>query len=162
MKWKKWLDNWDMASLKISTPFLDLEFKPQHEDKQAAWEMYIELLTRITTQALPESDGDEKSALDSIYSLFPTTREIIRRNGRSCIEFTKIAIVILNQLVRPFTAKWHKVSISGGFEDAAQCAAFRDELAVLQNKLQTYTAMLAQMAGVEDLSQLEENGASHE
>ncbi len=158
MKWKKWLDNWDMASLKISAPFLEMEFAPRDKDKQAAWEMYIELLTRITTQALPEKDGGEQSALASIYSLFPTTREIIRRNGRPCVEFTKIAIVILNQLVRPFTAKWHKVSISGGFDEAAQCATFRKELEILQNKLQNYSAMLAQMAGVEDLTRLEKEG----
>ncbi|MCZ6873098.1 MAG: hypothetical protein O7G88_06155 [bacterium] len=156
MKWKKWLENWDMTSLKINAFFLEMEFKPQDEDKQAAWEMYIELLTRITTQPLPEGHGDEQTALDSIYSLFPTSREIIRRNGRHCFEFTKIAIVILNQLVRPFTAKWHKQSVAGCFDDPEQCKVFRHELAALQAKLQTYTAMLAEMASVEDLTQLEE------
>jgi len=50
MKWKKWLENWDMTSLKISLPFMEMEWNPQDEDKTAAWEMYIELLTRITTQ----------------------------------------------------------------------------------------------------------------
>lgn len=29
MKWKKWLENWDMTSLKITTPFLEAEFQPQ-------------------------------------------------------------------------------------------------------------------------------------
>lgn len=64
MKWKKWLENWDMTSLKIKTPFLEMDWNPQEKDKDAAWEMYIELLTRITTQSLEY--GDEKSALDSI------------------------------------------------------------------------------------------------
>ena len=108
MKWKKWLENWDMTSLKIKTPFLEMDWNPQEKDKDAAWEMYIELLTRITTQSLEY--GDENSALDSIYSLFPLTREIIKRHGRDCDEFTKIAIVILNQKIRPFTEKWHSES----------------------------------------------------
>ena len=116
MKWRKWLENWDMSSLKIKAPFLEMEWNPQDEDKSAAWELYIELLTRITTQPLDDLHGDEKTALDSVYSLFAITRKVIKENGRGCIEFTKIAIVILNQVVRPFTAKWHKLSIEGEFE----------------------------------------------
>ena len=54
MKWGKWLENWDMTSLKIKIPFLDMEWKPQDEDKSAAWDLYIELLTRITIQPLAE------------------------------------------------------------------------------------------------------------
>ena len=155
MKWKQWLDKWNMTGLKISLSFLEMEFSPQDEDKQAAWEMYIELLTRITTQPLAIRDGDEQTALDSIYSLFDTTREIIRRNGRNCIEFTKIAIIILNQIIRPFTAKWHKRSLEKCFDNSIKCAEFRCELLALQEKLQVYTAMLAEMANVEDLTTLE-------
>jgi len=156
MKWKKWLENWDMTSLKIKTPFLDMEWNPQEADKNAAWDMYIELLTRITTQPLADKHGDEKTALDSIYSLFPITRQIIKDNGRDCIEFTKIAIIILNQKIRPFTAKWHKLSLNGAFEDEGQCKVFRQELKDLQYTLSIYSAMLADIADVEDLTKLEE------
>ena len=156
MKWKKWLENWDMTSLKIKTPFLEMEWNPQEADKNAAWDMYIELLTRITTQPLADEHGDEKTALDSIYSLFPITREIIKNNGRDCIEFTKIAVIILNQKIRPFTAKWHKLSLEGAFENEKQCKIFREELKELQKVLSIYTAMLADMADVEDLTNLEE------
>ena len=107
MKWKKWLENWDMTSLKINLKFLEMEWKPQEADKNAAWELYIEMLTRIATQKLPKEHGDEVRALESVHSLFPLTRETIKRHGRECEEFTKIAIVVLNQIVRPFTAKWH-------------------------------------------------------
>lgn len=155
MKWGKWLENWDMTSLKIKAPFLEMEWKPQDEDRNAAWDLYIELLTRIATQPLDPAHGEEKTALDSIYSLFPTTRQIIRSNGRHCIEFTKIAVVVLNQVVRPFTAKWHRLSVAGAFSDQAKCDEFRYELGQLQNKLKTYTRMLADMAAVEDLTELE-------
>jgi hypothetical protein len=155
MKWKKWLENWDMTSLKIKTPFLDMEFKPQEADKNAAWDLYIELLTRITTQPLAQNHGDEQTALNSIFALFKITRDTLKIHGRECEEFSKIAIVVLNQIIRPFTAKWHKLSLLGAFEDEKFCSDFRDELKKLQIMLCIYTQMLADMAGVEDLTKLE-------
>ncbi len=62
---------------------------------------------------------------------------------------------MLNQIVRPFTAKWHRLSLQGAFDDAARCAEFRAELEVLQTKLLEYTRMLGDLAGVEDLTKLE-------
>ncbi len=135
MKWRDWLANWGMSSLRISTPFLDMEFQPQDEDRKAAWELYIELLTRVATQPLAQEHGDEKTALDSVYALFPTSRETIKRYGPRSREFTKIAIVVLNQVVRPFTARWHRLSLQGAFNDPGQCTAFRHELAALQERL---------------------------
>ena len=155
MKWSKWLENWDMTSLKVSAPFLEMEWQPAEADKNAAWELYIELLTRITTQPIPKKHGDEKTALDSIYSIFGITRSIIKNHGRDCVEFTKIAVIVLNQIVRPFTAEWHKLSLEGAFEKQEERERFRDELSSLQTTLGIYTRMLADMAGVEDLTHLE-------
>ena len=156
MKWGKWLEQWDMTSLKVKTPFLDMEWKPQDEDKAAAWELYVELLTRITTQALESSHGDEQTALTSIYSIFPTTRDVMKRNGRHCVEFTKIAVLVLNQKIRPFTAKWHRLASQDAFSDEDKCQEFREELKDLQDVLKVYTQMLADMADVEDLTELEQ------
>lgn len=157
MKWGKWLENWDMTSLKIKASFLEMEWKPQDADKAAAWELYIELLTRIATQPLDEKDGDEKTALDSVFSLFAITRQVLKSNSRNCTEFTKIAVVVLNQVIRPFTAKWHRLSLQGAFADKNIQRDFRTDLAQLQTVLKKYTKMLADMAGVEDLTTLEEN-----
>lgn len=156
MKWKEWLEQWSMTSLKIKTPFLEADWKPKDKDKDAAWELYIELLTRIATQPLPKEHGDEETALESVYKLFGLTREIIKRHGRECIEFTKIAIVVLNQKVRPFTAKWHKIMLEDGFSKNEVRIQFREELKELQKVLKTYTKMLSDMAGVEDLTELED------
>lgn len=155
MKWRDWLEQWGMKNLKINLHFLQMEWQPNDPDRHAAWDLYIELLTRITAQALPAEHGDEATALKSVSSLFPTTREILRRHGSGCNEFAKIAIVVLNQIVRPFTTKWHRLSGQGAFGDPGQCAVFRQELEVLQGKLRTYTGMLSQMAAVEDLTNLE-------
>jgi len=156
MKWRKWLDNWEMTSLRISAPFLAMEWNPAESDREAAWDLYIELLTRVATQSLADEDGDEQTALDSVYALFSLTREIIKRHGRNCFEFTKLAVVVLNQVVRPFTSRWHRVSLQNGFGKSDTCRQFRTELAELQLILHKYSQMLADMAGVEDLAQLEE------
>ncbi len=156
MKWSEWLENWSMTSLKVKAPFLEMDWEPKDEDKDAAWELYIELLTRITTQQLPPEHGDEATALESVHKLFGLTREIIKRRGRLCIEFTKIAVLILNQKIRPFTAKWHKLMLAKAFDDMEQCKVFREELSALQETLRLYTRMLSDMAGVEDLTQLED------
>ena len=155
MNFSNLLEKWGMASLKITPPFLQMEWTPKAADKNAAWALYIELLTRITTQPLPIEHGDEKTALDSVYSLFATTREVIREYGPECINFTKIAIVVLNQVIRPFTAKWHRKSLAGDFEDETERTVFRDELAALQEELRKYSQMLADIADVEDLTDLE-------
>jgi hypothetical protein len=156
MIWQDWLQKWKISSLKLNAGFMEVEINPAQSDRDAAWELYIELLTRVTTQKLQPEDGDEKTALDSIYSLFAITRSTIKHYGRDCFEFTKLAIVVLNQVIRPFTAKWHRISNDGGFDDEATCLQFREELTRLQFFIRCYTQALADMAGVEDLTSLEE------
>ena len=155
MKRRDFLEQWGLSGLKINLGFLEGEFKPSDPDRAAAWELYVELLTRVTTQSLAPKHGDEKTALDSVYAIFPLTREILRRQGSGSGEFAKLAIPVLNQVIRPFTAKWHRNSLAGGFNDASQCQAFRSELGMLQIDLRNYTRALAAMAEVEDLTALE-------
>ena len=155
MKLREWLDQWSMSSLKINLGILDAEWKPNDHDKDAAWELYIELITRVATQQLEPDAGDENAALDSIYKLFDLTRATIKGKGRHCIEFTRIAVVVLNQKIRPFTAKWHRLAKQGAFTNEVQRALFRTELDELQTLLRNYTRMLAAMAAVEDLTDVE-------
>jgi hypothetical protein len=156
VKRRDFLEKWGLSGLKINIGFLDAEFKPQDPDRHAAWELYIELLTRVATQYLPPDDGDERTALDSVFALFAATRDILRRHGSGCGEFAKLAIPVLNQVIRPFTAKWHRLSLSGAFQESARCKEFRKELAALQPRLGDYTRALAAMAEVEDLTSLEQ------
>jgi hypothetical protein len=154
MKLRKLFENWDLTKLKIKAGFLEMEWEPQEMDREAAWELYVEMLTRIITQPLPDEHGDEKTALDSVYELFGITREILRRKGRDCVQFTKIAVIVLNQIVRPFTAKWHRLSLGGAFDVAEKRSEFRKDLSVLQKDLRNYARLLADVAQVEDLTGL--------
>ena len=164
MNWKtllngSWLEKAgaDKAKIKLSLGFLEaeLEASPTNADADAAWALYVELSTRITTQALPMDAGDEAAALKSIYDLFDLTRDILKApGGRKARRFAKVAITVLNVVIRPFTAKWHKASIAGAFQDPSQCQDFRIELASLQAWLTVYTNLLADIAGVPDIDEM--------
>lgn len=154
MKIKDLFEEWNLIGLKIKTPILDMDWKPSDPDKAAAWDLYVELLTRITTQPLPTEDGVEQTALDSVHALFGLTRETLKNHGRKCIQFARIAIIILNQVVRPFTAKWHRKSQQGAFASPDECQQFRQELQALQTQLRNYTRLLAKLADVEDLTEI--------
>ncbi|EPB8220927.1 hypothetical protein M3X99_15145 (plasmid) [Clostridium perfringens] len=154
-KLSSYLSKWGLESLKIKGKFLEAEFNLVEADRDAAWELYIELITRITTQELENNTGDELAALESIHKIFGLTREIIKKYKRDCIEFSKIAIVILNQKIRPFTAKWHKISKEVGF-DEKNSIEFRNELKELQEILIKYTKLLGDLAEVEENDSLVE------
>ncbi|MGH8579974.1 MAG: hypothetical protein ACREVK_07600 [Gammaproteobacteria bacterium] len=156
MQLKKLLEQWDLNSLKIKAGFLEMEWIPQIEDKSAAWDLYAEMLTRVVTQRLVPGQDQEADVLNSAYQLFPLTRDIIKRNGRHCINFAKIAIVVLNQIVRPFTTKWHTQLEGGGVRSEPQALEFRNDLVRLQTDLRKYARLLADLAEVEDLTDLEQ------
>jgi hypothetical protein len=85
--------------------------------RKAAWEMYVELVTRISVAELKEDEGLLREALTSLYSLFNTTRQILREYGpsvaktkwfrKSDLSLGYIAVAILNRELRPLLAKWH-------------------------------------------------------
>ncbi len=132
MKRGEFLERWNLSSLKLGPSFSGGEFSPGEADKAAAWELHVELLTRITTQGMPVEHGDEKTALESVFAIFGLTHEILRKHGPGSNEFAKLAIPVVNQIIRPFTAKWHKLSLSGAFDIPARCQEFRADLSTLQ------------------------------
>ena len=149
------LSNFQLQKVRLGPAWANVEISFDQSDQDAAWELYVEMLLRVVTQPLPSEGGDESTALDSIYALFPVTREILRRRGRSAISFSKVAIPVMNQVVRPFTTKWHPQSLAGALDDVEKRAEFRQDLEALQSDLRNYNRLLAQIAGVEDLTDLE-------
>lgn len=112
-----------MPRLASFTVNLDLPFiggiegtwEPDETERKAAWEMYVELITRISVVELKPDEGLLREALSSLYSLFDTTRKILRQSGPSVaqpkgkdnISFGYLAVSILNVVIRPVLAKWH-------------------------------------------------------
>lgn len=157
MNLSKIFEKFGLKKISLNAVFGQLDFEFSDGDREAAWDMYVELITRVTTQPLVLESGDEKSALGSIYMLFPATRSVLKGKGRQAVNFTKIAVVVLNQVIRPFTAKWHRKMMLGAFENVNECKQFRGELEVLQEDLRKYSRILANMAEVEDLTKLDED-----
>ena len=149
------LSNFQLEKVRLGPAWANVEISFDQSDQDAAWELYVEMLLRVVTQPLPSEGGDESTALDSIYALFPVTREIFRCRGRSAMSFSKVAIPVMNQVVRPFTTKWHPQSLSGALHNDEKRAEFRQDLEALQSYLRNYNRLLAQIAGVEDLTDLE-------
>ena len=57
------------------------DWEPNDEERKAAWELYIEFVTRISVVELKSGEGILREALNSLYSLFGITREILRKYG---------------------------------------------------------------------------------
>lgn len=150
MNLKGILDSLDIKSVTINAKFLSVELDIQDHDREAAWDLYVELATRISTQDLDDLDGDEQSALKSIHDIFKITRDILKEKGRKAKVFSRISLIVLNIVIRPFTAKWHKQSLQGAFNYPDRCAVFRKELRELQYKLRKYNEILAQIAEVDE------------
>lgn len=114
--------SWKVDSLNINLPFGlgGTTIVRTEAQRNVAWALYVELATRISTQELKKGQGSAREALNSVYSLFDTTRGVLRAEGPGAAEgpdsIGVTAIKILNEGVRPFLVEWHtKLS---GFEDA--------------------------------------------
>ncbi len=160
-------------SFKISIPFLGLEGEWEVDDLQrkAAWEIYVELVTRVTVVELKPDEGILREALNSFYSLFNTTREILKRYGPTIAVAAKpeemtlghVAVGVLNKVLRPLLAKWHpilenyekqrleNISVSDHERQWEQAATLRAEIESVRQKLTTYADVLAKVSEVSKL-----------
>lgn len=114
-------------------------------DKKAAHIFLTELRTRIATQDLPYQHGVEKTALKSLVDLFDLARKVISDN-QGCQLFAEEAIAVLNDHLRPVTAKWHPLSVSGVLDSRDGGDAFRADLQQVQKHLQGLADRLHQVA----------------
>ena len=99
------------------------EWEPDEKEREAAWEMYVELVTRISVVELYPNEGLLREALTSLYSLYNTTRDILRKYGPEIatpnndgeLSFGYISVAVLNTVLRPVLAKWHPLLLD--YED---------------------------------------------
>jgi hypothetical protein len=158
---------------------LDLKFlkitgtwEPNNAERLAAWELYVELITRVSVVPLPAGEGLLREALSSLYSLFATTRDILRRHGPVIAQpkadgqynFGYLAVAMLNIVVRPLLAHWHPAL--GDWESGRptgrsqadherqwdRADELRAELEQTRSVLAAYAAVLATACGIPDLS----------
>ncbi|MFN6236143.1 hypothetical protein, partial [Microcystis sp.] len=102
-----------LKKVSVSLPFGigSAEWEADPTERRAAWSLYVELVTRIAVEPLEGEEGLLREALNSLYSLFGTTGEILKEAGpdvgASRNSVGGIAIAVLNRGLRRFLAKWH-------------------------------------------------------
>jgi hypothetical protein len=140
-----------------------LELETVETSRRAAWALYVELSTRIATQQLEDEHGLLREALNSLYSLFGITRQILKEAGpdvgASPETVGGIATAVLNQGLRPFLAEWHPklqsweakrpegMSTKEHEKNWSEEAVMRRALKDLVKNLEQYTNSLAKIAG---------------
>ncbi len=158
-KWKK---------VSVSLPFGigSAEWEVDPTERRAAWSLYVELVTRIAVQPLDTNEGLMREALNSLYSLFGTTRAILKEAGpdvgASHDSVGGIAIAVLNYGLRPVLAKWHPLlqtweaqrpphlSPKEHERNWSEEPKLRVELELLRRDLEQYADALAVIAGVKE------------
>lgn len=146
-----------------------------NKERDAAWELYVELVTRISVVKLQPDEGLLREALSSYYTLFGSTRQILRNHGPDIAQakggsmsFGELAVRVLNEELRPVLAKWHPAledhenkrtedkSRLQHEKDWEHNQQLRDILEKRREVLDQYARVLADIADVDHLVAQEE------
>lgn len=162
-------------SLSLGLPFglgsMSGTWEPDEQEQKAAWEMYVELITRTSIEPQAPDQGSLGEALSSLYTLFGTTREILRKYGPAVaqpkgggkLSFGLIAVTVLNKVLRPLLTRWHPELVDYesrrppeispiAYERAwPRAADLRSDLNQVRQSLRTYAGYLAEVADVPPL-----------
>lgn len=150
-----------LTEIKVNVPQLSqLTFVVNNDARRTAWELFIEVATRISTQPLGDEEGFLREALNSLYSLFGRARELLAQSqptkltGGKTVEY--LALTMLNRELRPFLSRWHprltRFEQSEDRDEAAweHNATFRAELEKMRQRLVEFALSFARLAGVTD------------
>jgi hypothetical protein len=139
-------------------------WEPDGAERDAAWELYVELVTRIAVVPLAPGTGILREALASLYQLFGVSREILRKYGPGIARaprkpgqyrFGHLTVWMLNAALRPVLATWHPalqrweasrpagMSVAEHEQAWEQAVALRAELEALRRLLLGYAEILA-------------------
>lgn len=84
--------------------------RPGPLERAAAFDLHIELVTRVGVQPLPPDEGSLREALTSLHSLFATARDALHRMAAEDappVGLPLIASGLVNDHLRPFLTTWH-------------------------------------------------------
>lgn len=140
-----------------SSRYRDTRLTHGEAERKAAWELYVELRTRIATQELPLHSGDEGTALKSLHDLFGLTRTVLAKHGPEAGELGAIVMAALNEDLRPLTAYWHRADTEGSFARPDECGDFRSDLRAVQRRLSVLTDFLQSAARGNEYATAAEN-----
>ncbi len=147
VSWKVWFTRHQLKNLIDPLQHMaDEGWNPTEADRTPAWTLYNELRTRVTQEPLRYRDGDEISALTSLHSLFDTTREIMDKHGHEARHFAILATSMLNDFLRRFTTRWHRLRLQEKLSHQDHKRGFRRELIDLQKNLSSFVKVFGLIA----------------
>ena len=141
-------------------------WEPDESEVRAAWELYVEMATRTPLGGFSSQEGSLREALDSIYSLFETTRGILRKYGPTVarpkrereLSFGYLAVSMLNLVLRPLLTEWHPKLRSWERDNAhldenewERRSDFLNALNDIRVQLRQYAGLFAEVADVPEL-----------
>lgn len=87
--------------------------KPNYEDMQIAYQLWVELSTRTIGLSIDLDNDVIEAIYDSWHEFFMLTRELVKgipiskiRKDKSTKELVRVAIEVLNEGIRPHLTKW--------------------------------------------------------
>ncbi len=162
-----YIGNVRLTDITLNVPqFSELHFAVTRGSQQVAWKLFVEAVTRISTQSLAPGDGLIREALTSLYGLFAITREILKETYPSTKTgadptVEHLAIAMLNNELRPFLSHWHPILLrwesenpdksEDGWPYIEECRA---ELVQMQSRLQDYVLGFGRLAGLPNASEI--------
>ena len=141
-------------------------WEPDETEIRAAWELYVEMVTRTPLGGFSPQEGSVREALTSIYTLFDTTRGILRSYGPSVarpksgkeLSFGYLAVSVLNFVLRPLLTAWHprlqgweRDNPSSGEKEWSGRCDFLMALNEVEEQLRQYASLFAEVAEVPEL-----------
>ncbi|MCX4741787.1 TIR domain-containing protein [Streptomyces antibioticus] len=133
-------------------------------ERRAAFDLQVELVTRIGVQPLPPDAGSLREAVTSLHTLFAAAREAMHQMAAevdSPVALPHIASRLVNEHLRPFLTVWHTalqqheacrppdVSAFQHEQLWARARDMRAELAALHAPLTAAAHELGQLCGVD-------------
>ena len=68
-----------LTEVTLTLPVIsELKFVVDDQARRVAWQLYVEIATRVSTQPLGDGEGFIREALTSLYGLFGTTRDMLK------------------------------------------------------------------------------------
>ena len=90
-------------------------WEPDKSEVRAAWDLYVEMVTRTPLGGISSQEGSLRELMDSIYSSFDTTSGILGKSGSTVarpksgrvLSFGYLAVSMLNRVPHPLFTEWH-------------------------------------------------------
>lgn len=130
----------------------------EHANKVAAWDLYVELMTRVVYSNSDIEAGKEHMMIARVQSFSHSAFEILKNHGKGCRPCAKLIFKLFDKVLRPFNEKHYKRDeknsvVSPKERDAyfrflvSRNEEFRKDFAELQEAVKPYIKQLAEIGG---------------